>query len=238
MIGPARIVERQRRWLSLATAGGAAAQADAVDAFRGCAAALREISRELGELRYPVADIVVPSAVPLDALVRDAERRANLQLPPVLVEFWRTVGGVSFVDVAEYAHMAFWDDIGVEREYCDGVMVDACTPEWVDFFVDDVVDQQSESADEAPLILLSPDGYHKDNISGGEAYGIAAGGGWFATWENFDWVERPASAPTEPIDFLGYLRTAVLECAGFPGLFGDAAFEPIRQRLLRNVHLF
>lgn len=237
MIDPARILERQRRWRTAAVAGAAAAQEDATEAFIGCAAALRTIGSELAALDYPVRSIVVPPTSDLDALVRDLERRARIVVPLVLVAFWRHVGGVSFVDLGDYAHVAFWEAAGVSGEYCcDGVMVDACTQEWVDFCVGDIEDQADD--DGPRVIALSPDDLHKDNVSGGSPYGVASDGGWLAAWENFGWGERPASAPPDPPDFLGYLRTAILECAGFPGLYGDPAFEPIRQRLLRDVRLF
>ena len=93
---------------------------------------------------------------------------------------------------------------------------------------------------------LAPDGYHKDNISGGMPYGVRPGKVWLPTWEHFEWsgsrrpksAWRPKSAPSGLPDFLGYLRTAVLECAGFPGLFGDDAFEPLRLQLLARVKAF
>jgi hypothetical protein len=89
------------------------------------------------------------------------------------------------------------------------------------------------------VLTLAPDGYHKDNISGG-AYGVRLGSGWLAQWEDFAWggPTRPESAPTDPCDFLGYLRTAILECAGFPGLLGVPGFEAIRQVLLRGLPRF
>jgi hypothetical protein len=54
----------------------------------------------------------------------------------------------------------------------------------------------------------------------------------------FAGAERPRSALRERLDFVSYLRTAVLECAGFPGLLGDRAFEEIRPALLENLPLF
>ena len=37
---------------------------------------------------------------------------------------------------------------------------------------------------------------------------------------------------------MSYLRTALLECGGFPGLFGSAEFEPIRLQLTRDLPIF
>ncbi|UXI66133.1 hypothetical protein [Tahibacter amnicola] len=199
--------------------------------------AARTIARELAALRYPVREVVVPSASDLDVLVRGVEDRTRIVVPSVLVTFWRSVGGLMFVDLDNYAHVDFWNRIGVSREYCDGVMVAACTREWMNVCVDDIVD--AEESDASPtLISLSPDGYHKDNISGGVPYGIGIGEAWLAPWQNFAWCERPVSVLPGAIDLVGYLRTAILECAGFPGLYGDPAFEPIRRHLLRNVRAF
>ena len=95
-------------------------------------------------------------------------------------------------------------------------------------------------ADGRYLLSLAPDGYHKDDISGGAPYSIAVGGGWLAPWQNFAWTgaRRPVSSPPDPCDLLGYLRTSLLECAGFPALLGAPSFEPIRERLLRNLEVF
>lgn len=231
------ILRRQRLWRDVALAGGDLALASAADAFAGCISAVNTIVRELAALRYPVGEIVVPSGPDLDVLVHELEHRAGIVVPPVLVKFWRSIGGLSFVDLDDYAHVDFWKGVGVSREFCDGVVVDACTPEWVNYCIVDVSDAK-ESGDGTVLIPLSPDGYHKDDISGGASYGVAIGDSWLATWQNFEWRERPSSTPSEPVDFVGYLRTAILECAGFPGLYGDPAFEPIRQRLLRDVRAF
>lgn len=86
---------------------------------------------------------------------------------------------------------------------------------------------------------LSPDHWHKDNISGGAPYAVRAAAGWFAPMESFEWCgpARPRSAPPGTPDLVGYLRTALFECAGFPGYFGHPRFEPLRQMLLSGVEL-
>jgi hypothetical protein len=102
----------------------------------------------------------------------------------------------------------------------------------------------AEDPDVAPPehypLSLSPDGYHKGNISGGAPYEMQVGGVWLAPVENFAWsgALRPVSAPADPCDLAAYLRTARLECAGFPGLYGTPQFEPIREQLLRGVPIF
>jgi hypothetical protein len=46
------------------------------------------------------------------------------------------------------------------------------------------------------------------------------------------------SAPEGPPTFVEYLRTSILECAGFPGFFGVPEFEPVRLELLDGLPYF
>lgn len=127
--------------------------------------------------------------------------------------------------------------------FCDGLVVEPCSREWVDFICGDFRDWPEnwpEATPEPFILSLSPDGYHKDNISGGASYGLFLGESWKPTWQYFEWpgARRPLSAPPGPPDFLAYLRTTVLECAGFPGLLGLPAFEAFRGRLLQGLPYF
>ena len=83
------------------------------------------LERELAHLGYPVTDVILPSDSDLASVVERIERKTRQRIPAVLVEFWKIVGGVSFVDLDAYAHVDFWGDVGVEAEYCDGLRVDA-----------------------------------------------------------------------------------------------------------------
>jgi hypothetical protein len=127
---------------------------------------------------------------------------------------------------------------------CDGLYLDGCDDEWFDCMIDELDALRAAETDgSSPLpfaLPLAPDGLHKDNVSGGEPYFVVPGDRWLAPLRNFRWCgpARPHSAPPNPCDLLGYLRTAILECAGFPGLYGSDAFEPIRQRLLEDVPVF
>ena len=59
---------------------------------------------------------------------------------------------------------------------------------------------------------------------------------------------RPSSAATArrrhsprdrgPLTLLGYLRHAILEMGGFPGFYGNAAFEPLRRELVEGLEPF
>ena len=241
MIPASEIRHLHLQWQRATEAGDTSARRATLDALQGCAEALRRIAEGLRQLDYPVADMLTPCPAELDELVEETRVRTGHQLPPVLVEFWRTVGGVALVDLGDYAHVDFWEKRGVGAEYCDGLMVEACTRDWVEYIVGEHEELEADAEFREAgsfILLLSPDGYHKDNISGGLPYGLRPGSGWQPTWENFRWTTRPASADCDGVDFMGYLRTAVLECAGFPGLLGDASFEPVRQSLLKDVKGF
>ena len=81
--------------------------------------------------------------------------------------------------------------------------------------------------------------HHKDDISGGDSYGVKDGA-WLPPLMNFEWSGRirPLSATNSKVDLMAYLRTSILECAGFPGLLGNKAFEPIRVRLIESLPVF
>ena len=66
------------------------------------------------------------------------------------------------------------------------------------------------------------------------------GEGWLAEVVFFFWsgTRDPESAPAFPLDLLSYLRTSILECGGFPGLFGHLKFERIREKLVAGLPLF
>lgn len=182
--------------------------------------------------------------------IRKIERRLGIPVPPALKVFWRIVGGVSFVDLTGYAHVRFWQEQGLaqgpaeSQVHCDGLYLDGCDDDWFDCMIDELDARRDVAAGKGapePFELpIAPDGPHKDNASGGAPYAVLPGSDWLAPLRNFRWrgAARPHSAPAKSCDLLGYLRTANLECAGFPGLFGLGKFEPIRQRLLEHVPIF
>jgi hypothetical protein len=114
---------------------------------------------------------------------------------------------------------------------------------WSAFICSDFIDWQEYREPEGEtdfLLALSPDGFHKDNISGGAPYGVFPELSWKPIWRNFEWtgVQFPLTALSSPPDFLSYLRTTILECAGFPAFLGLADFDRIRDHLLRSVLIF
>ena len=245
MIDLAQVSALQQDWRRAAGAGGAPAEASAAEAFRRCGDAVGVLSENLRRLGYPCPPMPVPPV--LDEQVRAVEAILAAPLPPIIALFWRNLGGLSFVDLEEYRHREFWDEHGLRGsyEFCDGVHVDACEAGWIEALSLDFSDwkddvDEDERQEDPFLLCLSPDGYHKDNISGDEPYGVYPGVSWLAAWENFSWTgaAQPRTAPPAAPDFLSYLRTAILECAGFPGLLGSAGFADLRDRLLEGVPLF
>jgi hypothetical protein len=246
MIDPAMISKAQRAWRDAALADDATAASAAAPALEGLQRAATTLVANLRELGYPAVPGVIPPEPDLASRLRLLEATIGGAIPPTLVAFWQHVGGISLVDLDGYSHVEFWEARGIlgPDGYCDGLHVDPCSASWTEFALRDFADL-NEDPDLPPpegphLLSLAPDGYHKDNISGGMPYGIEVGGGWLAPWLNFSWTgrQRPTSAMLDPTDLLGYLRTSILECAGFPALFGVPSFEPIRERLLRNVEVF
>ncbi len=141
----------------------------------------------------------------MEQAVKALKSGTSFAPPMVLAKFWRQIGGVSFVDLNEYTHCEFWEKHGITAQYCDGVVIDGCSEEWVEYVVSDYTERKEDDYpfDESPFYFeLSPDGYHKDNISGGAPYGLAPGGGWVSLWKNFEWVDAPASSHSRT-DFFG-----------------------------------
>lgn len=208
----------------------------------GCRDAVASLAIQWKGLGYPVREVLPPCPADLDERIARVEARTGVPIPKILREFWRIVGGITLVDLERYRHVAFWDGLGIEgaQGFCDGVHVDRCEKSWEDFVTDEFV-SYAEAGDEASFhYSLAPDGYHKDDISGGPPYAIGRGSDWAPSWMNFDWsgYERPATAVPDPPDFVSYLRTALLECAGFPGLFGHPKFQVIRQGILPHLRAF
>ena len=244
MIEITAILDAQRVWQTLAIDNDKASQQMAIDALKKCADAIAVLSDNLQLMGYPWVTIEKLSADLVENNILSVESATGLLISPILAMFWEIVGGVSLVDLKQYKHVDFWKEhgIGSSRNFSDGIHVDSCDREWVSYVVDDYFNWKDDaSADDTDgfLITLSPDGYHKDNISGGAPYGIYSSSSWRPIWQNFRWPGvKPATTLTDSPDFLSYMRTSILECAGFPGFLGIPAFEPLKERLLKGVPLF
>ncbi|HCO27082.1 MAG: hypothetical protein CME31_10800 [Gimesia sp.] len=206
-----------------------------------CRRVLEILEVRLAELGYPVTSLILEPETDQELRIARVEAVTQREVPIVLKQLWRTLGGISFIDVDDYSHCEFWGRLGIEgaHGFCDGVYVDACSQEWLDYTLEDFEACQSDNTDSEFLYSFAPDGYHKDDISGGDPYGLR-GEGWLAEVVFFSWSGKrvPESAPAFPLDLLGYLWTSILECGGFPGLLGHPKFEPIREKLVAGLPLF
>ena len=227
------IVAAADRWLRLEPSERASIGPDTV---ARCGEATRALVVRLTELGYPVEPMLVGCADD-DVAGAIAEFEASgVVVPPALVEVWRRIGGIAFVDLGRYGHMGFWEEhLGGDGRLfaCDGVVIEAPGDDgWIGYVLD-VFDEQADGA-LAPGFPVSPDDLHKDNTSGGDPYELVPNevDPWMATLRGFSWggTRRPSSAPPGSApDLVSYLRTAMLECGGFPGLFGSDRFEPLRR---------
>lgn len=244
MVEIEQILEKQRAWQDASTDDESVISAMALECLSKCAEAIPILSANLRKIGYVWVSSQLIPANELEGSIRMIEETTGLSVPKVLVAFWKVVGGISFVDFEHYHHVNFWHkhNITAPHGFADGLHVYACSREWASYICDEYEAWQEDQQDEGePFLLeLSPDGYHKDNISGGESYGVFADSAWKPIWQYFEWsgAVKPVTAFADPPDFLSYLRTTVLECAGFPGLFGTPAFGSLRSKLLEGVPLF
>ena len=245
MIEIDKIVEKQRAWQEVSTDDETEIRAMAVESLSKCAQAIAVLSKNLRKVGYVWVSSEPIPANELGRNIQMIESQTGLLIPKILVEFWRIIGGISFVDLEHYRHIGFWHKhkIVAPQGFTDGLHVDACSLGWASYICEEYEDwQNADQRDESEefLLSLSPDGYHKDNISGGESYGVFAESVWKPIWQYFEWsgMVNPGTSLADPPDFLSYLRTTVLECAGFPGLLGIPAFDKLRNELLEDVPLF
>src|SRR5258706_569195 len=147
---------------------------------------------------------VDPLTVPSDSMHADcAELESEAgPLPLSLVTFWQEVGAVDLVGM----HPAWPDGL-------DPLVVDP--PEGALSFLFD----EEEDASLGRFAGLAPDDLHKDNTSGGDPYGVR--------------LPNPAADflfvyERHNVFFVPYLRLAILQWGGFPGLDGRGIrFEPL-----------
>lgn len=245
MIEIEKILDAQRTWQSAPADDNIAISKMVVESLEKCAAAINVLSNNLREIGYTWTQLEKTTADLLAENISTIERTIESPIPQVLIMFWEKVGSVSFVDLKNYKHVDFWKEhkIVAPKYFCDGLYVGICNDEWASFVCNDFIDWKKYNnlnKSDGFLLSLSPDGYHKDNISGGAPYGVYPEVSWKPIWQNFEWsgVEYPFTASASSPDFLSYLRTTILECAGFPAFLGLPNFKPIKDRLLQGVPVF
>jgi hypothetical protein len=154
-----------------------------------------------------------PLLDPSDAMradIAELEERIG-PLPLSLTAFWQEVGAVDFVGMHR-AWPAGRDPLVVNEP--EGAIADL--DNW-EMNVEDGDIDPSEPVE----VGLAPDDLHKDNTSGGDPYSV---------------VLPNASADFEflyerhELLFVPYLRLAILQWGGFPGLDGEnVPFEPLNE---------
>ncbi len=233
------IAQAERRYSDITAHSGCVEFVD--KSLNGCCNAIAILQERLNEIGYPVSSLVTPPKNGLSQRIARIESHTGLEIPALLKRLWAVVGGISFVDLDDYSHVAFWNDLNIrgKKGYCDGVHVDSCTKDWLEFTIEEFDSLKEDDAEDEFFYSISPDGYHKDDISGGDSYGVKDGE-WMPPLMTFEWKGRirPLSATSSTVDLMAYLRTSILECAGFPGLLGNKAFEPIRVRLIESLPVF
>jgi len=216
--------------------------------MKKCCKSIEVLTSRLEELGYPepfIGDAYCTMDELTDRLEEEyPEVSESLEfslVPLSLLAFWKVLEGVSFVDFEDFEHVDFWASHGVKgaEGYCDALHIESFDGYFIESMVEELGEHLSNDEDD-PMLVISPDGFHKDNISGGLPYAIEIGPRWDPEVLGFHWSgsKKPESVDGDEVTFMEYLRATVLECAGFPGLLGDEKFEPIRLKLLDGLPLF
>jgi hypothetical protein len=138
-------------------------------------------------------------AKPNAALCADVDALEFLAgpIPLSLRKFWEVVGTVSLIGRGREGWPLYSDPLFVE------------SPGYAVSQFRQLTEEEAGELLDPFFCCLAPDVFHKDNISGGSEYGIALpNAGIDALFRN-EWRE---------IGFVPYLRVAILEWGGFPGL--------------------
>ena len=217
--------EHQQVWTDLQALGPSVRlEPHYLQAMEVAAETMRRVRRNCGRLVSRLRDLgyvfgtfpdgtrrsfaAEPLLLPSDAIRADCaelETQAG-PLPLSLVAFWQEVGAVDLVGM----HPAWPDGL-------DPLVVDP--PEGALAFLFDAEEDEGRSEGSKWFAGLAPDDLHKDNVSGGDPYGVH--------------LPNPSADFTffyerHGLLFVPYLRFAILDWGGFPGLDGRAIrFEPL-----------
>jgi hypothetical protein len=205
------------------------ARAVAEETMRRVRRNLEVLGARLRELGYDFASypdgaprgfVTAPLGAPTAASARESEvLNAGIGPIPLSLEaFWSVVGSVDFI-----GRHPWWPEMS------DPLVVGSPEGALAE------LENWREWADEDPdgagpfLMAIAPDALHKDNVSGGEPYGIrlpdAAA----------DALVR--NAPGSDL-FVDYLRRAILEWGGFPGLEHATEVRPELRALADGLEPF
>jgi hypothetical protein len=153
-----------------------------------------------------------PPSEKTDTDISELEAQAG-PLPISLVSFWNEVGAVELV--------------GMRPDWPDGLdPLVVYPPEGALSMLFDAVNGDGGS----PLFAcLAPDDLNKDNISGGDPYGVDLPN------PSADFIFQNER---HDIHFVPYLRLAILEWGGFPGLDGETLRFDHLGKLTRGLEPF
>ena len=155
-----------------------------------------------GSHRHYPAEPLTPPSDAMRADCAEVEAEAG-PLPLSLVAFWQEVGAVDWVGM----HPAWPDGL-------DPLVVDP--PEGA---LSSLFGYEEEEGEAGRFVDLAPDDLHKDNVSGGNPYGMRLPD----PLADFMFLYEPHG-----LLFVPYLRLAILHWGGFPGLDGQGVqFEPL-----------
>jgi hypothetical protein len=154
------------------------------------------------------SEAIEPLTPPSTAMRNDcAELEAECgPLPLSLVSFWQEVGSVDLVGM----HPSWPDGL-------DPLVVEP--PEGALALLSDVEEDEEETRGARWFAGLAPDDLHKDNVSGGDPYGL------YLPTPSADFLFLNQR---HGLHFVPYLRLAILDWGGFPGLANtEVPFEPL-----------
>lgn len=151
---------------------------------------------------------VEPLTLPFDQMQADMDELESAAgpLPLSLKAFWQEVGAVDFVGM----HPSWPDGL-------DPLVVDPPEGALAMLYDEEEYEEGAEGA--RWFAALAPDDLHKDNVSGGDPYGVQLPN----PSADFPFMYEPHN-----LLFVPYLRFAILRWGGFPGLEGSGIhFEPL-----------
>lgn len=141
-----------------------------------------------------------PTLEPNSDLIRQVNELEDLvgAIPLSLRAFWEVVGGVSLIGRTPGGWLNYSDPLVVEPP-------DLCIAQYREWQAYDEEDKTNDPY----VAAIAPDIFHKDNVSGGGPYG-------FSLPNNV--IDGVLLYEEHNLYFVSYLRFALLEWGGFPGL--------------------
>lgn len=142
--------------------------------------------------------VTEPLITPSDAIRADCEELEEEAgtLPLSLVAFWQEVGAV--------------DLVGMHPDWPDGL--DPLVVDPPEGALSCLFEEADDDDGSSLFVALAPDDLHKDNVSGGDPYGLRLPN----ASADFEFLYERHN-----LLFVPYLRLAILRWGGFPGLEGS-----------------